>query len=215
MEITSATATTSASAATTGTGALTSDFQTFLVMLTTQLQNQNPLNPMESSEFAVQLATFSGVEQQLRTNEILSDLSGSLGASGVGAYAGWIGKQARSEAPAWFEGQPLTLYPPADSAAERMQLVVTDPAGVELQRVEIGTDGAPVTWAGTGPGGIPLADGLYQFSAVSVSGGVTGAAQPVEAYGRVTEAQAGSDGPLLILEHGQAVAADKVTALRD
>ena len=47
------------------TGVISSDFQTFLTMLTTQLQNQDPLNPVESSDFAVQLATFSGVEQQV------------------------------------------------------------------------------------------------------------------------------------------------------
>ena len=41
------------------------DFETFLKMLTTQIRNQDPLNPMEGSEFAVQLATFSGVEQQV------------------------------------------------------------------------------------------------------------------------------------------------------
>ena len=44
--------------------AMTTDFETFLRMLTVQMQNQNPLNPMESQEFAVQLATFSGVEQR-------------------------------------------------------------------------------------------------------------------------------------------------------
>ena len=42
------------------------DFQTFLKMLTTQIKNQDPLNPMEGSDFAVQLATFSGVEQQVQ-----------------------------------------------------------------------------------------------------------------------------------------------------
>lgn len=40
---------------------LTADFETFLHLLTTQMQNQDPLNPMESTEFATQLATFSGV----------------------------------------------------------------------------------------------------------------------------------------------------------
>lgn len=45
-----------------------SDFETFLKMLTTQIKNQDPLNPMEGTEFAVQLATFSGVEQQVMTN---------------------------------------------------------------------------------------------------------------------------------------------------
>ena len=43
-------------------------------MLTTQIKNQDPLNPMEGTEFAVQLATFSGVEQQVQTNQLLARL---------------------------------------------------------------------------------------------------------------------------------------------
>ena len=50
---------------------ISSDFETFLRMLTVQMQNQDPLNPIQSSDFAVQLATFSGVEQQVRTNDLL------------------------------------------------------------------------------------------------------------------------------------------------
>ena len=44
------------------------DFQTFLTMLTAQLKNQDPLSPMESTDFAIQLATFAGVEQQALGN---------------------------------------------------------------------------------------------------------------------------------------------------
>ena len=47
---------------------LSSDFETFLKMLTVQLENQDPLNPVDSADYAVQLATFSGVEQQVQTN---------------------------------------------------------------------------------------------------------------------------------------------------
>ena len=54
--------------------ALASDFDTFLRMLTTQMQNQDPLNPIDSTDYATQLATFSGVEQQVRTNSLLADL---------------------------------------------------------------------------------------------------------------------------------------------
>ena len=63
-----------ASAATAETSLIGNDFNTFLVMLTTQLQNQDPLNPIESSDYAVQLATFSGVEQQVRTNQLLQEI---------------------------------------------------------------------------------------------------------------------------------------------
>lgn len=53
---------------------LNQDFDDFLTLLTTQLQNQDPLDPMDSNEFTNQLVQFSQVEQQLATNDILSDL---------------------------------------------------------------------------------------------------------------------------------------------
>ena len=70
---------------------ISSDFQTFLRMLTTQMQNQNPLEPIEASDFAVQLATFSGVEQQVRTNDLLSQLTSRMGLSEL---ANWVGREA-------------------------------------------------------------------------------------------------------------------------
>ncbi len=50
------------------------DFQTFLTLLTTQLRNQDPLKPMDSTQFVAQLASFSAVEQQVRTNEKLAEI---------------------------------------------------------------------------------------------------------------------------------------------
>lgn len=51
------------------------DFDTFLTLLTTQLQNQDPLEPTDSNEFTRQLVSFAGVEQQIQANENLQDLS--------------------------------------------------------------------------------------------------------------------------------------------
>src|SRR3977135_4212362 len=57
------------------TGAtLAGNFQTFLTLLTTQLKNQNPLDPLDTHQFTQQLVQFAGVEQQLRQNEQLSTL---------------------------------------------------------------------------------------------------------------------------------------------
>ena len=53
---------------------LNQDFDDFLTLLTTQLQNQDPLEPMDTNEFTNQLVQFSQVEQQLRTNDTLEDL---------------------------------------------------------------------------------------------------------------------------------------------
>ena len=77
-----------------------SDFETFLRMLTVQLQNQDPLDPIDNSEYAVQLATFSGVEQQVKTNDLLETLGSQLGVMGMSELAGWVGKQARANMPA-------------------------------------------------------------------------------------------------------------------
>src|SRR5215468_12531093 len=53
---------------------LAGNFDTFLTLLTTQLQNQDPLSPMDSNEFTQQLVMFSQVEQQINTNDNLQSL---------------------------------------------------------------------------------------------------------------------------------------------
>ena len=68
---TSADKTSTASTATTG---IADNFQTFLTLLTTQLQNQNPLDPLDTNQFTQQLVQFAGVEQQLKSNDQLKSL---------------------------------------------------------------------------------------------------------------------------------------------
>ena len=53
---------------------LAGNFDTFLKLLTTQLQNQDPMSPMDSNQFTQQLVAFSGVEQQINTNDNLQSL---------------------------------------------------------------------------------------------------------------------------------------------
>src|SRR3979490_2028205 len=58
----------------TATAGIADNFQTFLTLLTTQLQNQNPLDPLDTNQFTAQLAQFAGVEQQLKQNDQLKSL---------------------------------------------------------------------------------------------------------------------------------------------
>src|SRR5438477_8032924 len=66
----------SASASTTGVDktTLAGNFQTFLTLLTTQLKNQNPLDPLDTNQFTQQLVQFAQVEQQLKQNDQLATL---------------------------------------------------------------------------------------------------------------------------------------------
>ena len=58
----------------TSAAGLADNFQTFLTLLTTQLQNQNPLDPLDTNQFTQQLVQFAGVEQQLKSNDQLKAL---------------------------------------------------------------------------------------------------------------------------------------------
>ncbi len=193
---------------------LRADFDTFLRMLTAQIQNQDPLSPMKAEEFAAQLATFSGVEQQVYTNQLLEGLGTSMGQGDLSRMAAWVGMDARAVMPAWVDGGPVTVDPPIPIAGDRHNLVVTDADGAEVDRRMISGDGAQVTWPGRDRTGNAVPPGTYSFAIESFEGGKPVAFEPVETYAQVIEARSGRDGITLIFSGGTQVAADAVTALR-
>jgi flagellar basal-body rod modification protein FlgD len=194
---------------------LSSDFQTFLVMLTTQMQNQDPLNPIDSTDFATQLATFSGVEQQVQTNALLESLSDRLGLSGLTSFAGWVGMEARVDAAVGFDGAPLTLFPAPSADADQAVLVGFDANGREVSRGQVPLSTDPVTWAGTDARGAPLPAGAYRFQLENYSAGELISISPVEVFGRITEVRNSTAGAILVLDGGAEVAPDAVRALRE
>src|SRR3954468_18779781 len=79
---------------TTADSTLAGNFQTFLTLLTTQLQNQNPLDPLDTNQFTQQLVQFAGVEQQLKTNDSLSQLVTLQQTTQATQALGFVGKTA-------------------------------------------------------------------------------------------------------------------------
>lgn len=215
MDVTSATSATNATATPAATPKITSDFNTFLRMLTVQMQNQDPMNPIDSADYAVQLATFSGVEQQVRTNQLLADMQGKFSQLGMAEMASWIGKEARSPAPVRYDGTPVTLSPNPATGATRAVLVVKDAQGRLVSREEIPVSAEPYQWLGAGSDGAPLPPGTYSIALESLKGEKVISSLPVEHYARVIEARGGAGGTRLVLEGGVEVLASAVTALRD
>ena len=212
MDITPTTAT--AATATPAKAAVTSDYDTFLKMLTTQMQNQNPLDPIDSADYAVQLATFSGVEQQTRTNQWLEALSSQFGMMGMAQLAGWVGQEARAAVPVWLQDTAITLSPNPAAAADRAVLVVTDANGQLVSREDLPASTDPYQWFGADAAGNPLPQGLYSLSLESYAGDNLLGTTPVESYARILEAQSGAGGTTLLLAGGVTVAAENITALR-
>ena len=217
MQVTSTTTAQSTTTAPSSTeeSVISADFETFLVMLTTQLENQDPLNPVDSADFAVQLATFSGVEQQVQTNDLLAALSAQLTTSGLSDYAAWVGKDALVTAPAYFEGTPVTLIPDIDTLADAAELIVKDSNGTEVQRVSIAANTDVLEWAGTTAAGVPLPDGYYNFSVISYSNGNVLNTTTVEHYAHVTETRIDDGSVKIILSGGVTLPATDVSGLRD
>jgi flagellar basal-body rod modification protein FlgD len=194
---------------------LGSDFETFLKLLTAQIRNQDPLSPMQSTEFAAQLATFASVEQQVRANEQLAGLSTQLGVSTMAQLADWIGMEARVLAPVQFTGAPVSLAPNPPVLADKVQLVVRDAQEREVQRLDLPLTGGPIDWAGTDALGDPLPNGRYRFEMESFVRGERLALQPVEHYATVREARGnGAGGIELVFDGGITVAASNASALR-
>jgi flagellar basal-body rod modification protein FlgD len=192
---------------------ISSDFTTFLKMLTTQLQNQDPLDPMSNSEYAVQLATFSGVEQQVRTNTLLEGLQ--LGVTGLAQYAGWVGKEARAEMPVWFKGDAVTVTAQPNLRADAVELVATDAQGAIVSRQQVAPGSDSFTWLGRDAQGMPLPTGSYSIALESLEGGVRIATTPVESYARIVELRGGEGLPRVLFEGGTELSVERVTALRD
>ncbi|MBJ3763161.1 flagellar hook assembly protein FlgD [Maribius pontilimi] len=194
---------------------ISSDFDTFLQLLTAQIRNQDPLDPMKSEEFAVQLATFSNVEQSVRSNDLLEAILASGGGNEFTAMSSWIGRDVRAAMPVQFSGDPISLDPPLPKAGSRQELVVFNETGAEVYRRQVSSTGAPLDWAGTTTAGPMAGTGIYNFAVESFEAGTLVASEAVPAYARVSELRSGTSGPILAFAGGVEIAGSAVTAIRE
>ena len=196
------------------TAALSSDFETFLKMLTVQMENQDPLNPVDSADYAVQLATFSSVEQQVRTNDLLSSLAATMASGGVESLGHWVGMDVRAGNEGYFDGSDIELIAPDRKDADQRILVVRDETGGITTQENIAASGTDFSWDGNFANGVEAPHGTYTFSVESFNNGTLLATESVQAYNRVREAVIEDGETMLILKGGNSVAPSDVAALR-
>ena len=218
MEILSALQTSSGTATAvqdnTTAASITSDFDMFLRLLTTQMQNQAPLNPADSTEYTAQLATFSGVEQQVETNDLLRDLQASFASMNMGQLSGWIGMEARAEMPVNFTGQATSIQVAPHNLADRMEVVVRNSAGDVVASTPAVLTDEPFVWDGQSNDGYPLPHGTYSLSVQSWQGEELLEERSAFVYGEITEAQTLAGEVWVTMENGVSLPADTVQGLR-
>ena len=152
--------------------------QDFLKLFTTQLQNQNPLDPTKNEAFVAQLAQFSQLEATTNMATQLTSFVTSMSGDRMLNGAALIGKKVAVDgAPIVMSGgQPVQAVIALPAGADGMRLEIFDSQGA-MVRQQIAGAQAPgqvtLTWDGLDSVGTAVADGTYSFKATITSAGVT------------------------------------------
>lgn len=147
--------------------ALEDKYNNFLLLLTKQLQNQDPLSPMDTAEFTQQLVSFSSVEQMIQSNKRLEQLISLQSATNAFGAVNFLGNRVAidSDRVSLKDGKASFQYQ-IDRKAAQAVLRVTDASGktVLVQEANRETGTYNVDWNGKDAFGNQLPDGQYQVS---------------------------------------------------
>jgi flagellar basal-body rod modification protein FlgD len=182
------------------------NFQSFLTLLTTQLQNQNPLDPLDTNQFTQQLVEFAGVQQQLNTNDSLATLVslqqtaqstqalGFVGKTAVvkGSTAALGGSTATSGSTAtWELSVPTTSTVNVTIASSSGQAAFTGSYNVTAGNNQ------PFIWDGKGTDGTQWPDGNYTMTATAKDSNNNSVAISTQVVGVVNSVDLTQSPPLL------------------
>jgi flagellar basal-body rod modification protein FlgD len=149
----------------------------FMKLLVTQLQNQDPLNPQDSSAFVAQLAQITQVEQTYDINTNLQNLLSSQNNAGALSSVSFIGKNimAHGAQISMTSGSPSTLGFTLPSAAAQVSVQISDASGNTVRTLTQGATSAgagSITWDGKDNSNNTLSSGTYSFavSGIDASG---------------------------------------------
>ena len=205
-----------AAASSTGRTRLAENFNTFLTLLTTQLKNQDPLSPMDSTQFTQQLVQMTGVEQQLLTNDLLEKLVTNTG-SGVSTAVSLIGKEVRAEADvAALKNKKAEWTYALDRDATDVKLEILDEKGRVVRSVAPTDNKAgehTFTWDDKNAAGSDSAEGTYTLRVTAKDSQGYTVTSTIYADGLVTGVEQ-SDGSTLITIKGAQVPWDKIVRIR-
>ena len=165
-----ASSSTSSSSVSSTTGTLAGNFQTFLTLLTTQLQNQDPLSPLDTNQFTQQLVQFASVEQQLKTNTQLTTLVSLQQTAQSTQALGFVGKTAVVDGNTAALTNSSATWNMSVPTNSNMNITITNGTGQTVYSGDYAvTAGSnlPFTWDGKGNDGSQWPDGSYKLTATA------------------------------------------------
>lgn len=189
--------------AATGTNTTAEAQDRFMKLLITQMQNQDPLNPMDNSQVTSQLAQLSTVTGIDKLNTTLEALQGSYQSSQSLASAGMIGHAVL------VPGSKITLAESKGvfgvemgTAADNVQVTIRNASGVAIHTIDLGAQPigtVPMAWDGTTDTGAIAPDGKYTFDVSATLAGQKMTAVTALSFGQVQSVSTSSSGVKLNL----------------
>ena len=165
------------------------EFNTFIQLLTAQVKNQDPLSPLDSTQFVEQLATFSSLEQQVQSNQSLTQISSLIGDLNSLAAQEWLGEEVTIQSsfiPYLGDTVEFNISPP--SGTDTAILTVRDPNGVVILSEVLDQSQPRQNWDGRLTGGATALPGtLYNVSVDYYANGEFTTSEAPEFVTTVTE----------------------------
>jgi len=141
------------------------EFNSFLQLLTAQIQNQDPLSPLDSTQFVEQLATFSSLEQQVKTNSSLDGIASMIGDLHAIIANDWLGQEvAVASKHVAYEGKPVEFEVNPSLSHDQAMLTVRDSQDQVIWQEELDPSSDRHSWDGAiANQNSKASSGIYQF----------------------------------------------------
>ena len=205
----------SSSLGSTTNGTLAGNFQTFLTLLTTQLKNQNPLDPLDTNQFTQQLVQFASVEQQLKTNDELTSLVSLQKTAQSTQALTFVGKTAVVDGSTTSLSNASATWELGVPTASNVSISIANSTGQTVfsgnYSVNAG-DNQAFKWDGKGNDGTQWPDGKYTLTATAVDSTGKSVAVSTQIQGVVSSVDLTQSPPLLSI-NGQTYTVNQIKSI--
>jgi len=163
------------------------NYDLFLTLLTTQIQNQDPLEPLDSSEYTNQLVQYSSVEQSIQTNDYLQQLVASMESAQATSYFSYIGSQvtASGDTSSLTGGRASWDYTVGQDATGTVEVINAQGKVVYSDQISASAGAGSFVWDGKNSSGGQEPDGSYKINFKLANSGGSAVPASVEISGVV------------------------------
>ena len=192
---------------------LSQDYTMFLRLLTTQLQNQDPLDPLDTSQYTQQLVQFAQVEQSVQQTGALKDILARLSTQDMVQAAGLIGREAsyNGDVAGLTSGNVAGWSWTLNQAPSTLTAKISDANGVVVDTRALAVDARAFDWDGLLSGGGQAAPGSYSLSLDARDASGNPIAATIQANGTVETVTQDENGLVLTI-NGLAVSVQDITS---